>query len=35
MLASFSVIPIGEGEELKELVAKAVSIIDKSGLPYR
>ena len=35
MLASFSIIPIGEGEELKELIAKAVSIIDKSGLPYK
>ena len=35
MLASFSIIPIGEGEELNELIAKAVSIIDKSGLPYK
>lgn len=35
MLASFSIIPIGEGEELKELIAKAVSIIDKSGLSYK
>lgn len=35
MLASFSIIPIGEGEELKELIAKAVSIIDKSELPYK
>lgn len=34
MLASFSVIPIGSGEELKEFVAEALSIVAKSGLPY-
>lgn len=35
MLASFSVIPIGAGEELKELIAEALSIVDNSGLPYK
>ncbi len=35
MLASFSVIPIGEGEELKELIADVLSIVDKSGMPYK
>ncbi|MCE5199717.1 MAG: MTH1187 family thiamine-binding protein [Armatimonadota bacterium] len=35
MLASFSVIPIGAGEELKELVADILSIVDKSGLSYK
>ena len=35
MLASFSVIPIGIGEELKEAVAEALSVVEKSGLPYK
>lgn len=35
MLASFSVIPLGVGDELKELIAKALSIIDASGLSYK
>ena len=35
MLASFSVIPVGSGEELKELIAGVVDLIDKSGLPYK
>ncbi len=35
MLASFSVAPIGVGEELREHVAKVLDVIDKSGLPYR
>ncbi|MHB1456541.1 MAG: MTH1187 family thiamine-binding protein [Armatimonadota bacterium] len=34
MLASFAVIPVGSNEELKELVAEIIDIIDKSGLPY-
>ena len=34
MLASFAVIPVGSNEELKELVAAIIDIIDKSGLPY-
>jgi len=35
MLASFSVVPIGVGEELKEYVADVIRIIDASGLDYR
>lgn len=34
MLASFTIIPIGTGEELKEKIAEIVSIIGKTGLPY-
>lgn len=34
MLASFSIVPIGVGDELKELIAELVPIIEKSGLPY-
>lgn len=35
MLASFSVVPIGVGEELKEHIAKVLDVIDKSGLSYK
>ena len=35
MLASFAVIPIGAGDELKELIADVLAIIDASGLPYK
>jgi len=35
MLASFSIVPIGVGEELKGYVAEILSIIDESGLDYR
>lgn len=35
MLASFSVIPVGVGEELKEHVSKVIDLIDRSGLPYK
>jgi uncharacterized protein (TIGR00106 family) len=35
MLASFSVIPVGAGEELKEYIADIVRIIAASGLEYR
>ncbi len=35
MVASFAIVPIGVGEELKEHVAKVLDLIDKSGLPYR
>ena len=34
MLASFAVVPVGAGEELKELIAELVPIMEKSGLPY-
>ena len=35
MLASFSVVPIGVGEELKEHVADILEMIDESGLSYK
>lgn len=35
MLASFSVVPVGVGEELKKYVADIIRIIDASGLDYR
>jgi uncharacterized protein (TIGR00106 family) len=35
MLASFAVVPVGVGEELKEHVAEILAIIDASGLKYK
>jgi uncharacterized protein (TIGR00106 family) len=35
VIAEFSVVPVGKGEELAKLVAGVVDIIDKSGLPYQ
>jgi uncharacterized protein (TIGR00106 family) len=35
VIAEFSVVPVGKGEELAKLVAGVVNIIDKSGLPYQ
>jgi uncharacterized protein (TIGR00106 family) len=35
MLASFSIAPVGAGEELKRYVAEILDIIDRSGLPYK
>jgi len=35
MLASFSIVPIGVGEELKGHVSTIVELIAKSGLPYK
>lgn len=35
MIAEFSIIPVGKGESVGELVAKIVDIIDTSGLPYK
>ncbi len=35
MVVSFSVVPIGVGEELKELIAEALAVVEKSGLPYK
>jgi uncharacterized protein (TIGR00106 family) len=35
MLASFSVIPIGVGEELKRYVSEIVKLVDDSGLDYK
>jgi len=35
MLASFSIIPLGVGEELKNYVAEIIDMIDRSGLDYK
>ena len=35
MLASFSIAPVGAGEELSKHVAAIIDIIDKSGLTYK
>lgn len=35
MIASFSIIPIGVGEELKEYIAEIVNLVDNSGLNYK
>ena len=35
MIAEFSVVPVGKGEELAKLVAGVVDIVDRSGLPYQ
>lgn len=35
MLASFSIVPVGSGEELKEHIAEIMKLIDSSGLSYK
>lgn len=35
MLASFSIVPIGSGEDIKAEVARVIDIVDRSGLNYR
>lgn len=35
MLAHVNILPIGTGEELKELVAKTLAIVEKSELDYQ
>ena len=35
MLASFSVVPLGAGEGVKEIIAEVLSIVDGSGLSYQ
>lgn len=35
MIAEFSVVPVGGGEELAGPIAAVVDIIDRSGLPYQ
>lgn len=35
MLAEFRLMPIGTGEETKELLAKAVALVEKSELDYQ
>lgn len=34
MLASFSVVPIGAGEDVRDEVAAALAVVVDSGLPY-
>ena len=34
-IAEFSITPIGKGVSVGEFVARAVDIVDRSGLPYR
>ena len=35
MLASFTVVPFGVGESVKEHIAAVVALVDASGLDYR
>ncbi len=35
LLAEFSIWPMDKGESVSKYVARAIDIIDKSGLPYR
>jgi uncharacterized protein (TIGR00106 family) len=35
MIVEFSIIPIGKGEPLAELVARVADVVDASGLPYQ
>jgi uncharacterized protein (TIGR00106 family) len=35
VLASFSIVPIGVGEELKEHVAMIIDLVDQSGMKYK
>jgi len=35
MLASFTILPFGVGEELKEHIAAVVELIDTSGIDYK
>lgn len=35
MLVEFRILPVGTGEETKELVAKTVAIVEKSELDYQ
>jgi len=35
MVASFSIVPVGVGEELRDHIARILKVIDESGLPYR
>jgi len=35
MMVEFSIIPIGSGEGVSEFVARALVLVDKSGLDYK
>ena len=35
MLAEFSIVPLGKGESLSSQIARVITIVEESGLPYR
>ncbi|MBI4436252.1 MAG: MTH1187 family thiamine-binding protein [Candidatus Omnitrophica bacterium] len=35
MIVEFSVLPIGKGVSISKQVAKAIDLVDQSGLPYK
>ncbi len=35
MIASFSMVPVGKGEDMKDEVARVLELVDSSGLNYR
>lgn len=35
MLAEFSIVPLGTGESISHYVARAIKIVEQSGLDYR
>ncbi len=35
MIAEFSIVPVGRGDELAGLVARVLDVVDRSGLPYQ
>ena len=35
MIVEFSVVPVGKGDSLAELVSKVIDIVDTSGMPYQ
>jgi uncharacterized protein (TIGR00106 family) len=35
VIAEFSIVPVGKGEELAGAVARILDIVDRSGLPYQ
>lgn len=35
MIAEFSIVPIGSGEDIAQYVARAVKMVDDSGLAYQ
>jgi uncharacterized protein (TIGR00106 family) len=35
MLAEFSIVPVGLGSSLSKQISEVISLVEKSGLPYR
>lgn len=35
MLVGFSIVPVGQGESIGDLVAEVIRIVERSKLPYR